>query len=52
MLVAGIAGASPAELWDITDAAERENVAVDLSMAPRSPAPLPATPPATPPAGS
>jgi LemA protein len=52
MLVAGIAGASPAELWDITDAAERENVAVDLSMAPRSPAPPPATPPATPPAGS
>ncbi len=52
MLVAGIAGASPAELWDITDAGERENVAVDLSMAPRSPAPPPATPPVTPPAGS
>jgi LemA protein len=33
-LVAGMAGAKAAELWEITDAAERENVNVDLSMAP------------------
>jgi LemA protein len=33
-LVAGMAGARPAELWEITDTAERENVNVDLSMAP------------------
>jgi LemA protein len=31
MLVAGLAGAAPAELWEITDAAERENVTVNLS---------------------
>jgi LemA protein len=31
-LVAGMAGAKAAELWEITDAAERENVNVDLSM--------------------
>jgi LemA protein len=31
-LVAGVAGAKNAELWEITDAAERENVNVDLSM--------------------
>jgi LemA protein len=31
-LVAGVAGAKAAELWEITDAAERENVNVDLSM--------------------
>ena len=31
-LVAGMAGAKNAELWEITDAAERENVNVDLSM--------------------
>jgi len=34
-LVAGIAKAAPAELWEITDAAERENVKVDLSMNPK-----------------
>jgi LemA protein len=33
-LVAGMAGAKAAELWEITDAAERENVNVNLSMAP------------------
>jgi LemA protein len=33
-LVAGLAGAKNAELWEITDAAERENVNVDLSMSP------------------
>jgi LemA protein len=33
-LVAGMAGAKAAELWEITDVAERENVNVDLSMAP------------------
>jgi LemA protein len=33
-LVAGMAGAKAAELWEITDAAERENVNVDLSMTP------------------
>jgi LemA protein len=31
-LVAGIAGASPAELWEITDTAERAVPRVDLSM--------------------
>jgi len=31
-LVAGMAGAKNAELWEITDATERENVNVDLSM--------------------
>ena len=35
-LVAGLAGASTAQLWEITDAAERENVKVDLSMNPKS----------------
>jgi LemA protein len=35
-LVAGMAGASTAQLWEITDAAERENVKVDLSMNPKS----------------
>ena len=34
-LVAGIAKAAPAELWEITDATERENVKVDLSMNPK-----------------
>jgi LemA protein len=34
MLVAGMAGAVPAELWEITDAAERENVTVNLSPSP------------------
>jgi LemA protein len=60
MLVAGLAAAAPAELWEITDGAERENVTVDLSMgsppsaigpgqraAPAIPAP-PATAPAKP----
>jgi LemA protein len=37
-LVAGIAGATRADLWEITDSAERENVRVDLSMTP-APAP-------------
>jgi len=46
VLVAGLAGAAPAELWEITDAAERENVRVDLSLNP-PPAPAP-TSPATP----
>ena len=32
MLVAGIAKASPAELWEIDVAAEREAPVVDLSM--------------------
>ena len=32
MLVAGLAGASEAELWEITDVAERAVPAVDLSM--------------------
>jgi LemA protein len=50
MLVAGIAGAAPAELWEISDAGERENVAVDLSMTPRPAAPSIPAPPATPPA--
>jgi LemA protein len=31
-MVAGMAKATPAELWEITDAAEREVVNVDLSM--------------------
>ena len=31
-LIAGIARATPAELWEIADAAEREVVKVDLSM--------------------
>jgi LemA protein len=31
-LVAGFARATPAELWEITDAAEREAPKVDLSM--------------------
>ncbi|MGH7647113.1 MAG: LemA family protein, partial [Gemmatimonadaceae bacterium] len=31
-IVAGFAKATPAELWEITDATERENVKVDLSM--------------------
>jgi hypothetical protein len=52
MLVAGIAGASPAELWEISDAGERENVAVDLSMAPRPAVPPPVPPPVAPPAKS
>jgi LemA protein len=34
-LVAGIAKASPAELWEITDSAERETPTVDLSMNPK-----------------
>ena len=46
MLVAGLAGAAPAELWEITDVAERENVAVDLSMRPGGAAP--SSPPAAP----
>jgi LemA protein len=44
MLVAGLAGAVPAELWEITDAGERENVTVDLSMSSRT-APAPAATP-------
>src|SRR5208283_3000825 len=43
MLVAGLASAAPAELWEITDAAERENVTVNLSSQP------PAAPAAAPP---
>jgi LemA protein len=35
-LVAGMAGASAASLWEITDAAEREVVKVDLGMNPKS----------------
>lgn len=34
-MVAGFAKATPAELWEITDATERENVKVDLSMNPK-----------------
>ena len=34
-LVAGFAKAAPAQLWEITDATERENVKVDLSMNPK-----------------
>ncbi len=41
MLVAGMAGAAPAELWEITDAAERENVTVNLSSQPTAVAPSP-----------
>jgi LemA protein len=47
MLVAGVAGASTAELWEISDAGERENVTVDLSMAPPT-APGPTAPPVLP----
>lgn len=36
-LVAGMAKASPAELWEITDDREREVVNVDLSMGSRKP---------------
>jgi hypothetical protein len=36
VLVAGLAGATHADLWEITDASERENVRVDLSMTPTS----------------
>ncbi len=36
VLVAGLAGATHADLWEITDASERENVRVDLSMPPTS----------------
>ena len=32
MLVAGLAKASPAELWEIEDAAERAVPTVDLSL--------------------
>ncbi len=35
MLLAGIARAQPAELWELTDAAERDNVKVDLSLGSR-----------------
>jgi LemA protein len=35
-LVAGLARATPAELWEITDAAERAVPKVDLSSAPRA----------------
>ncbi len=35
-LVAGMAGASAAQLWEITDAAEREVVKVDLGMNPKT----------------
>ena len=35
--VAGMAGAQPAELWEITDVAERAVPAVDLSMSPARP---------------
>lgn len=34
-LVAGAAHAAPAQLWEITDATERDNVKVDLSMNPQ-----------------
>ena len=36
MLVAGMARAQPAELWEITEPAERDNVKVDLSVDSRS----------------
>jgi hypothetical protein len=36
--VAGIAKASPAELWEITDDKEREVVNVDLSLGKKPPA--------------
>jgi len=35
-LVAGLAHASPAQLWEIADAAEREVVKVDLGMTPKA----------------
>ncbi len=35
-LVAGLARAVPAELWEISDPSARENVRVDLSLAPRA----------------
>ncbi len=41
VLVAGLAGATHADLWEITDASERENVRVDLSMTPTPSAPPP-----------
>jgi LemA protein len=44
-LVAGLAGATRADLWEITDATDRENVRVDLSMTPPAPS-GPATTPA------
>jgi LemA protein len=47
VLVAGVAGAAPAELWEITDSAERENVHVDLSIAPSVAAIPAAQPPKT-----
>lgn len=34
-LVAGLAGAEPVELWELTDEQERETPKVDLSMKPR-----------------
>ncbi|MFQ6047044.1 MAG: LemA family protein [Gemmatimonadales bacterium] len=34
-LVAGLAGAEPVELWELTDEEERETPKVDLSMKPR-----------------
>jgi len=37
-LVVGLAGASPAELWEIEDAAERAVPQVDLSMGKKPPA--------------
>jgi len=37
MFIAGMAGASPADLWQITDASERDNVKVDLSLGPPAP---------------
>src|SRR5687767_2210147 len=45
-MVAGLAKATPAELWEITDVAERAVPRVDLSMNPSSPAepPNPANP--------
>jgi LemA protein len=45
MLVAGLASAGPAELWEITDAAERENVTVNLSSQPSAPSAPPAVAP-------
>jgi LemA protein len=47
VLVAGLVGAAPAELWEITDGAERDNVNVDLSMGAPRPA-LGAAPPVLP----
>lgn len=46
VLVAGLAGAARADLWEITDAAERDNVKVDLSMAPATAPGASATTPA------